>query len=144
MHHKICILSSNLHKWNKCTFGNIFKEKEAIQHELEIMQHSIMDTGYIVEVKNKENDLLLCLNQRCEHEEFFWQHKSRVDWLTEGEINTTFFHHSTLQYRIRNMIIRLKTEDNSILEEHADLEKELLGFYKNMLTEPDENKGESI
>ena len=43
-----------------------------------------------------------------------------------------------------NRIIRLKTDDGSILEEHVDFEKELLGFYKNMLTEPDDNKEEAI
>ena len=45
--------SVNLRKWNKCTFGNIFKDKEAIQHEMETMQHSIMDIGYTVDLKTK-------------------------------------------------------------------------------------------
>ena len=43
-----------------------------------------------------------------------------------------------------NRITRLKTDDGSILEKHADLEKELMGLYKNMLTEPDDNKEEAI
>ena len=43
-----------------------------------------------------------------------------------------------------NMIIRLKTEDGTILEEHVDLEIELLGFYKTMLTEFDVSKDEVI
>ena len=43
-----------------------------------------------------------------------------------------------------NRIITLKTDDGSILEEHADLEKEFMELYKNMLTEPDDNKGEAI
>ena len=87
------------------------------------MQHNIMDTGYTVKIKTKENDLLVRLNQRREQEEFFWQQKSKVDWLKEGEINTTLFHRFTIQYKMSNMIIRLKTNDGSILEEHADLEK---------------------
>ena len=45
---------------------------------------------------------------------------------------------------MRNMIIRLKNDDGTILEEHAYLEKELMGFYKTMLTEPDESKKEAI
>ena len=45
------------------------------------MQHSIMDNGYTTNLKTKESDLLLHLNQRCEREEFFWQQKSKVDSL---------------------------------------------------------------
>ena len=108
---------------DKIHFGNIFKDKEAIQHELETMQHSIMDNGDTTDLKTKENDLLLRLNQRYEQEEIFWQQKSRVDWLKEGGINTSFFHCFALQYIMSNRIIRLKTDDCSILEENADLEK---------------------
>ena len=43
-----------------------------------------------------------------------------------------------------NMIRRLKTNDGTILEEHADLERELMGLYKTMLTEPDVSKEEFI
>ena len=66
MHQKLQILRSNLREWSHCTFGNIFKDKEAIQNELEIMQHIIMDTGYTVETKIKVKDLLDRLKQRYE------------------------------------------------------------------------------
>ena len=108
------------------------------------MQHIIMDTGYIAEIKIKENDLLDHFNQRSKQEEFFWQQKSIVEWIKEEERNTTFFHRSTIQHRMSNMIIRLKTEDGTILEERAYLERELLRFYKTMLTKPDVSKVEAI
>ena len=43
-----------------------------------------------------------------------------------------------------NRISKLKIDDGTILEERADLERELLGFYKTMLTEPDLSKYEVI
>ena len=122
----------NLHKLNNSTFGNIFKEKDAIQNELETMQLNIMNNGYTDEIKFKEKEILAWLNKCCEQEETLLKQKSKVACIKEGERNISFFHCSTLQYRMRNMIIRLKTDDGSILEEHTDLEKELLGFYKNM------------
>ena len=61
-----------------------------------------------------------------------------------GERSTTFFHRSIIQYRMRNMIIRLKTDDGTISEEHVNIERELLGSIKTMLTEPVVSKEESI
>ena len=73
MHQKLQILHSNLWKWNHCTFEKKIKDKEAIQNELESMQHIIMETRYPTQTKIKENDLLDRLNQRCEKEDCFWK-----------------------------------------------------------------------
>ncbi|XP_070664492.1 uncharacterized protein [Malus domestica] len=44
------------------------------------------------------------------HEESYWMQQSRVKWLRDGDANTRFFHHSTLQRRRRNQIIKIKDE----------------------------------
>ncbi|CAN6559066.1 unnamed protein product [Malus baccata var. baccata] len=41
-------------------------------------------------------------------EESYWQQRSRVKWLREGDANTTFFHQSTLQQRRRNKVLKIK------------------------------------
>ena len=130
MHQKLRILRTNLRQWNHSSFGSIFKDKEVVQKELESMHLVIMNHGYTDETKVKEKELLAWLNKRCEQEETLWKQKSRVDWIKEGERNTTFFHRSTVQHRMNIKIVKLKTDDGTILEEHADMEKELSGFYK--------------
>ena len=74
----------------------------------------------------------------------FGNRSTELTDLKRGKENTTFFHYSTIQHKLSNRIIRLKTEDDTILEEPADLEREILRFNRNMLTEPNVSKYEAI
>ncbi|CAN6702186.1 unnamed protein product [Malus baccata var. baccata] len=42
--------------------------------------------------------------------------RSRVNWLCEGDANTQFFHHSTLQRRQRNKVFTIKDEEGNWVE----------------------------
>ncbi|KAM1152337.1 hypothetical protein ACFX2J_034792 [Malus domestica] len=53
---------------------------------------------------------------RQAQEASFWHQRSRVKWLREGDLNTSFFHQSTLQRRRRNTILKLKAEDGQWVE----------------------------
>lgn len=46
-------------------------------------------------------------------EEEFWKLKSRIQWLQEGDKNTSFFHRSTINRHRKNRIIGLKFDNNS-------------------------------
>ena len=39
------------------------------------------------------------LNSLWKQEEIFWQQRSHVKWLQEGDHNTNFFHNTTIQRR---------------------------------------------
>ena len=53
-----------------------------------------------------------------------------------GGKNTKFFHRSMVQHRQENCITHLVLEQGLEIQQHADIEKELLSYYKNLLTEP--------
>lgn len=60
----------------------------------------------------KENaDEIMSLSRTVDYiwrqEECYWQQRSRVQWLNEGDANTKFFHQSTLQRRRRNKVVTL-------------------------------------
>ena len=67
---------------------------------------------------NLENELLRELDLVLRQEEELWALKSRVNWMIQGDRNTTFYHVSTLVRRKRNQIMAIKnTVGDWILEE---------------------------
>lgn len=57
---------------------------------------------------NLENELLKELDVVLSQEEELWVLKSRVNWMIQGDRNTSFYHVSTLVRRKRNKIMAIK------------------------------------
>jgi hypothetical protein len=58
--------------------------------------------------------------------------------------NTSFFHHSTIQHRMHNIISCLKNQDGTRLENHKDIETELVSYYVDLLMEENFSRGNAI
>lgn len=63
-----------------------------------------------IDLLSKKIDLL------WSQEEFYWQQRSRVQWLREGDANTKFFHQSTMHRRRRNKVVSLKNSQGNWIE----------------------------
>lgn len=63
------------------------------------------------------------LDEEYKKEEIFWQQKSRVQWLREGDRNTNFFHAHTMQKRKKNCIERLIDDQGKECKTAAQLEE---------------------
>jgi hypothetical protein len=74
--------------------------------------------------KSLRNDYFVILKL----EEELWALKSRVGWVVEGDINTKFFHTSTIVCRRANKIVRLRNSvgkwiiDNELIRLHIQQE----------------------
>lgn len=55
-----------------------------------------------------EDKLLGDYNQLLKYKESFWQKKSRVSWLKEGERSAWYFYQTAISRRHRSIIMRLK------------------------------------
>ena len=57
---------------------------------------------------NLENELLKELDSVLSQAEELWALKSQVNWMIQGDRNTSFYHVSTLVKRKRNQIMAIK------------------------------------
>jgi len=92
-----------LKHWNKHVFENIHTKLTSTYHMLDITQQAApSDSNLALELHLKS-----VLHDLLQQEESLWKYKSRELWLTCKDLNTRFFHTSTLIWRMRNNIFRL-------------------------------------
>lgn len=102
--------------WNKHHFGDIRRKMDTTLRLLDITQQAIpSDSNLALEFHLKS-----LLNEYLIQEESLWKNKSRELWLTFKNLNTIFFHTSTLIRRRKNVIDCLKsTNDGWITDRNA-------------------------
>jgi hypothetical protein len=124
---KLKATKSALKFWNSYHFGNIQKKIASSLYQLDFIQQS-SPSNYTFEhealLQKSLDDLLI-------QEESLWQNKSREVWLTCKDLNTKFFHTSTIIKRQRNAINFLKLPQGSSLPKGKLLVIALLFISKN-------------
>lgn len=59
--------------------------------------------------------------------------KSRVQWLTQGDQNTKFFHSAIKEIRNKNRIFSVIDAQRSTKKEPGEVAEAFIGFCKNLL-----------
>ena len=119
---KLKLLKAKIKRWNKTTFGNIFKEKEILTQEIKDIQQRMISEGRSEELAQKEQVIEKKFLERDLQEEILWRQKSRIRWLKEGEKNMKFFHKTTVQRRMSNQISYVNNEQGNKIETHEGIE----------------------
>lgn len=116
-----------------CTsIGNIFKRKAKLLRRIQDIQKS--DNYYHSSfLRNLEKDLLADFNLILKMEEDCWKLKSRGNWLNEGDVNTKFFHTTTIIRRKENRIATLRMENNSYIYDQGGIITQTYDFFNNLL-----------
>ncbi|CAN1185101.1 hypothetical protein LINPERHAP2_LOCUS37355 [Linum perenne] len=106
------VLSGMLRRWNREVFGNISQRKAALMlHLAEIERASSVNPSPTI--KKAEDDTRRALQQTLWEEAVLWAQKSRVDWINDVDLNTRFFHQSTIRCRAANKLVMLRRADGT-------------------------------
>jgi hypothetical protein len=123
-------VSSSLSTWGTCTFGNVRKEIKALKKELIKLRTDPLRVGPTYE----ETKVVAILQELNHREELMWRQRSRVQWPSEGDKNTHFFHQRASRRKKKNQISRLARPDGSITEDKEELMTLSRNFYDNLYT----------
>ncbi|XP_026429771.1 uncharacterized protein LOC113326219 [Papaver somniferum] len=102
-------IQSETKKWNKNVFGNIHLPIDKAHNSL-VKSQNDFDSWPSESAKQTMTECLVDYLRLLKLEETFWRKKSRISWLRERDMNTRFFHTSTLTRRKRNSIVMLKDD----------------------------------
>ncbi|KAL9690755.1 hypothetical protein QQ045_011163 [Rhodiola kirilowii] len=105
--------AQSLKEWNNSTYGKVEKRIDAIKEKLGNLKNCVRTKGVVDEEQNLSEEL----DEWLARKDFLWRQRSRVEWLREGDQNTSFFHANASHRRQINRIDRLKKENTEATEE---------------------------
>lgn len=77
--------------------------------------------------KEKLSELLI-------NEELYWKQRAKTFWLEAGDTNSKFFHASASSRKKANLISTLKSDDGTMVSDHAQLCRLLKDYYSNIFS----------
>ncbi|XP_024155775.1 uncharacterized protein LOC112163733 [Rosa chinensis] len=130
---KVNMLASDLQKWNTNVVGNIFRKKRKLLARITGIQESLCKKHNPF-LLNLEEDLIREYEQIRDQEAVYWQQKSRVTWLQNGDRNTKFFHLSTMVRRRRNKIEGLLNQSGELCTDLPTMKNIAAAFFQALFT----------
>jgi hypothetical protein len=121
-------MAGSLRKWSSKTFGSVQKEIMKLEKRLAKIRSSGTTPTYIDEERSIERKL--CELFECE--EIMARQRLRVDWLLEGDRNTSFFHASAR--RNTNRISYIIRDNGTNCENKEEIKGTSRNFYINLFS----------
>lgn len=131
-----------LKEWNKKVFCNINARKRRVLARLEGVQRKLAGGAHKHLIK-LDRKLREEMEEVLYHEEIMWFQKSREQWITSGDHNTSFYHAATLVRRGRSRVEALKDEDGMWISD-LNIIKGLIRDYYNGIFSKDNNSDEKL
>jgi hypothetical protein len=122
--------SNTLQGWSRDSFSSTTKEIRKLEKRFASLQSCLHESISLQE--ERELEKRLC--ELFEREEIMAHQCSRVDWLREGDRNTSFFHTRASARRGTNRIRYLQNADGSKCEDPKQIQGMVRDFYVNLFS----------
>ncbi|KAH7864775.1 hypothetical protein Vadar_033674 [Vaccinium darrowii] len=129
VHQKIKACRVSIQNWKKRKRLNSGQKiAELKQQVLSIQNEQDMHSrGRLQELKGQ-------LSKEWDNEEMFWKQKSRINWLRQGDKNTSFFHASVLQRRARNQITGIENPAGDWVSGRTEIMGEFQQYFEGLFS----------
>ena len=78
---------------------------------------------------SKQQELTLKIENLLEQEEIYWAQRGHTNWLRRGDRNTKFYHQYASSRRRRNLIKRLKNNNDEWVEGNDNLKPLIFDYF---------------
>lgn len=97
-------MSRQIVKWSKLTSSKERRNRLVLEDRLSSLYNQNPSDKILAEIM----EVQLGLNLEADEEELFWEQRVHVNWLKNGDRNTSFFHKVTVQQHFRGRISELE------------------------------------
>jgi hypothetical protein len=133
-------MQHTLTSWSKSEFGSVKKQLNILRKKLDRVRLDSILSGPTKE----ECDLMKKISDLLAREETMMKQRSRVQWLAEGDRNTSFFHARARERARSNKITSLKNDDGNFVSSQSELESLASNFYSSLFTAQEQTTPEVI
>ena len=117
----------------KCKeIGDISMTSKEAKSALENCQRELDQDPSNIRLRQKEKQLLANYLRAAQVEEGFYKQKARVQWLKEGDQNTSYFFKAMNNRRNRKKILSLKRMDGTTAETEEEIKREAINFFQHL------------
>ncbi|KAF3781521.1 Transposon TX1 uncharacterized protein [Nymphaea thermarum] len=127
---KMEVTRSKLSLWNRIHYGNLSARIDSMQKELDTVQARVDSRD--LSLSDLEYCIRLELQATLKEEELHWAQKARINWLTNADRNTKFYHQVASGRKSRQSLSTLSLGDLTI-DAQDHINEECTKFFKALL-----------
>ncbi|KAA3468935.1 reverse transcriptase [Gossypium australe] len=137
---KLQLLRHNLLQWSRVKR----KEEGHSRVQLEKKLESFVSCDILDDVLAEIMEVQLALNLEADKEEMYWEQRARVNWLQNGDRNTSFFHKMASQRHSRNKISELFDNNGIRHTDSVAMLKVASDYFGDLFTASEEGPDEHL
>ncbi|XP_047340247.1 uncharacterized protein LOC124943821 [Impatiens glandulifera] len=130
---KLKILKSCLQMFDKRKFSNISTRVSEARLILEDLQKRMLGDEVSQSLFQEEKEVITKFRALSSLEENYIKQKSRQNWLSLRESNTSFLYRKCSTRNLRNWVHRIKTSDGVIVQGKQLVHDEAIRFYRDLI-----------
>ncbi|KAH1055129.1 hypothetical protein J1N35_033194 [Gossypium stocksii] len=133
-------LGYQMQSWSRSRSREVKENRVELEERLDFLFNQELSDEILEDIM----EVQLGLNLEADKEELFWEQRARVNWLKNGDRNTTFFHNIAVQRQSRGRIAELKDEYGGKTSLNEEMLKIASNYFGKLFTASDLGKDEHL
>ncbi|KAH1064638.1 hypothetical protein J1N35_029625 [Gossypium stocksii] len=137
---KLKWLGYQMQSWSRTRSRKVKKNRVELEERLDFLYNQELSDEILEDIM----EVQLGLNLEADKEELFWEQRARVNWLKNGDRNTTFFHNIAIQRQSRGRIAELEDEYGDKTSLNEEMLKIASDYFGRLFTAFDLGRDEHL
>ncbi|KAL0367264.1 UNVERIFIED_CONTAM: putative mitochondrial protein [Sesamum radiatum] len=119
-----------LFKWSGQTFSNLERKINALENDITRLNEQRLT----VEAKLKRSTLMIELEELINAREVKWKQRSKIEWLKDGDKNTSYFHSKASSRWEKNQVRKLRNDNGEWKSTEEGIREVILDYFSNIFS----------